>query len=350
MKGRACRSPTAIRLAASVAFACSVAGFACRARANDSLRITAPSCRRAVGFAPAWEQLALELRTEGFSPVETSTPAPADTGAPADVDVILHFETCAAHPSELDVLVRLGASDLWQHRAFSLLDQNLGSQPRLLALTVAEFVRSAYADLVAHRHQERLDDGGATTPLALPETAVPLEQALPPSDFARLGLGASFDSRYFTSQPTGISGAHAIGRFPIGQHAVAHLDLGVAWGNAEDVLGTLHLVCPSAVLGFDVATPGDDLRLELGPRVELAYVRVAVEPARGAAGQNAGAEIVLAGFGASLVGRVVPAWLAFLGVEASETLIGLRLRADHRAPAALVGPTIALRIGVTRAL
>jgi hypothetical protein len=331
--------------------ACGGVGIARRARANESLRITAPSCGRAFGFASAWQQLVLELRAEGFSPVETETAPASEPGAPPDVEVLLHLEPCAVHPRELDVLVRLGASDLWQHRAISLVDQDVGAQPRLLALTVAEFVRSAYVDLVAHRRQERApDDDVAASTVALPETAAPSTPAVSGNDFARPGIGASFDSRYFTSQSSGVSGAHAVGRFPIGEHAVAHVEVGAEWGSADDVLGTIHLVCPSAVVAFDVATPGDDLRLELGPRVEVAYLRATSQPARGAAGQNAGAAIVLAGIGASLVGRVVPGWLALLSVEASETLVGLRLRADHRSPAAFVGPTIALRIGVARAL
>jgi hypothetical protein len=340
-------------VAASLAFAGAAVGIAGFARANESLRITGPSCGRAVGFAPAWEQLALELRAEGFSPVETSTRPASGAAGSADVEVLLHFETCSAHPRELDVLVRLGASDLWQHRAFSIFDQNLGGQPRLLALTVAEFVRSAFADLVAHRQKEGVVDDGTPNTAALPEPAAPSALSAPAvtaSDFARVGIGVLFASRYFTSPPTGVSGAHAVGRLPISEHAVAHLELGAAWGSAEDALGTLHLVCPSAVLAFDVATPGNDLRLEVGPRVEVAYVRATVRPARGAAGQNANAAIVLAGVGAALLGRVVPGWLAWFSAEASETLVGLRLRADHRAPAAFVGPTIALRIGVARTL
>jgi hypothetical protein len=340
-------------------FAVGISTFACavtavvRVQADTSLTVSGPSCKRAPdAYAGVWAQLGVELRADGFSPIVNASPPTDAQSSPApEVEILLHFEPCISHPRELDVLVTLRALDLWQHRVISLAEYDVG-EPRLLALTIAEFVRTAHRDMIASQKRNE----AASDDRSEPAISVVTSNLPPPAgdssnpDFARVGVGVALDSRYFTAQSTALIGPRAVGLVPIGELAAVRVEAGIAWGTAEDSLGALAFSCPTASLGFDLATAGRDLRLELGPRVEVGYVSTSATPQQGAKAQRANGTIVLAGVGAALVGRIGTGWLGWLTLEAAQTLYGLRLRADERAPAGFSGPMIALQLGVARIL
>jgi hypothetical protein len=310
-----------------------------RARAEDS----PPSTRGAIVVQPStcdlpaggWiELLRVELaadRVQVWSREANATASAAPRVA---------LETSPCDGSATSATLTYWAGDVRRSRTVSLADIEPVARPRVLAMAMAELVRSSMAATVPPVAHTELD---VRLHFEAPPPARTEGRAASPS----LGWFAAAETRAFPQAAGGMFGARAGAHVPLGSWLEWIVDAGVLFGSAHDALGDVHGTVATAGMGLLGVGGTSGLLLGVGPRVEggVGWFR-GHATAPGAIASSATAPLVLIALSAEASFRVsAPLW-GWIGLDAGTSLLGFDGLADNRHVADFAGPLVSARIGV----
>ena len=283
----------------------------------------------------AWvELLKVELAADGIAIRLAPVASPDD-----EVHIMLDATPCDA--AATSATLSFAAGSVTQSRAVDLRDIAAVARPRVLAIAMADLVRSG---LAAARPREP----GLPSPPA--ELLVRVALSTPPETPRapappRVGFFAAAETRVF-AQGSALFGARAGVLVPLDPRLVLGLDGGVLAGSAYDTLGDIETTV--GTLGASLHATGEarGASFGVGPRIEggLGWFRShAGGPLTLAASATTGLAFLSMSAAASF--PVAGSLAGYVGLDAGTTLYGFSARADDRHVLDVSGALLALRVG-----
>lgn len=359
-------------------FACGsvVAGLECRAVAQTvESRAAAPSvpavvtlvtsrCERRTFDEEAFARLLrIELLADGVTEVRRRADAPSRATTPSLA--VVSIEGGCGDEATVTVVIDDATTDKAVRRALALGDVAVVARPRTLALAVAELLRASWAELVfADAPRPRADVPPAVraaTSTRLAKATAPERALAPPRlveasrtppvarDLGRSWfVSAGLDGRFFFGGRVGMLGARGGVSLPLHGPLRLHGELGAWSGGADDTLGRIDLALATGALGVGIGLGAwRDLRIEIGPEVELGWAHVGGEARLATTAVVGGATwssigSVVATIRVRMAGRV---WVTS-DVRFGAVFKGVTATADDREAVGLSGAAGSVRLGV----
>jgi hypothetical protein len=263
-----------------------------------------------------------------------------DSPPPGAPQVAIEPSACAGSPT--NATLTYSAGELRRSRTVSLVDIEPVARPRVLAMAMAELVRSGMVAAAASPSVGRAELDVHVQLVAPPPPRIDTRDAAP-----SLGWFGAAETRAFVQAAGGVFGARAGAHVPLGSWIEWVADAGVLFGSAHDALGDIDgtvATAGTALLGVG-GTSG--LLLGVGPRAEagLGWFR-GHATVRGATSSSATAPLALIALSAEASFRVSPPLWGWLGLDVGTSLYGFNGLADNRQVSDFSGPMVSVRIGV----
>jgi hypothetical protein len=294
------------------------------------------TCSALPGSADAWVAL---LRVElAADRIEVRS---ADAAAPSSTTSRVAMEAVPCEGSPVSATLTFSSGAIQRTRTVALDDTEPVARPRVLAMAMAELVRSGVA--VAR-------PPAAVVPAQLDVRvrleAPPAARAEAPAPERAVAFFVAGETRAFVQGAGGLFGARAGAQVAIVPWLAWVADAGVSASSAHDQLGDVDGTI--ATLGAGLLGTGGtgDVRLGVGPRVEAgvgSFQGHATAPRATASRATTGLALFALSTAASfsIRGRLS----GWLGLDAGTSLYGFSARADDRHVSDFVGPMVSARIG-----
>jgi hypothetical protein len=265
-----------------------------------------------------------------------------DGAAPPPAAPRVALETSPCDGSPATATLTYSAGEVRRSRTVGLADIEPVARPRVLAMAMAELVRSGMAASVSAPPVAHADLDVRVRFEAAPP--VPAESRGPALS---LGWFAAAETRAFPQAAGGMFGARTGSHVPLTSWIEWVADAGVLFGSAHDALGDIDGT--AATLGTGLLGVGgtSGLLLGVGPRVEagVGWFR-GHATAPGATASRATSPLALVALSAEASFRVRgPLW-GWLALDAGTSLYGFDGLADNRHVSDFGGPMVSARIGV----
>jgi hypothetical protein len=293
--------------------------------------------------------------------LQTGQAAPVPGG---EVLIVVDVPGCGAGGRRVDVRVERPGSGPSAARSLEVTEQSGPVQSRVLALAIAELLRTELERPAA----------GSSPSAAGPEATGPIEPepARPPPPVRQAGalerdvvlrpsrpagdgrpqvlVDALIESRVFAGFGGGQIGFRVGASMPIRRIPLRlDVDLGGWYGLGFDPLGSIDI--GTLLLGATLAWAGgsEALGVEVGPRVELGWGRAAGRAADSSStrGESFDALVSTLTVRAALRARLGALVALLVDVQVGYVLSGLEARADDRRAAGVGGPVIAVGVGLS---
>jgi hypothetical protein len=242
------------------------------------------------------------------------------------------------------------------------------SQPRFVALMIAELLRSSWPLLratcdamdslpVARSTADHTTFHGAD--LANEQAGAnantsQAERSDSPSALAgtilsetRAGIGVQGHIRVIPAARTAFAGPSIQGIFPIAKRAELHVGARMSFASYTEAYGGVALGCASGYAGLALASQSAPFTMTVGPRLELGGVWARGTPTAGDLAASSGsASIFLTSIAATLRAAFTPSLHGVLEVESGVTLVGADFTTRGEARAAYRGPYLGMSFGM----
>jgi hypothetical protein len=322
------------------------------------VRFEAPACAEAPFDVSAFVALLqIELREGGVGWTSSDDVAQGD---PSLASIALEIAPCNANTRAIGVTVQAASTGKSVRRAVSIGDAPAPLRARLLALAVAELVRSSWSEIgmapVTAPPVLARPAAPALVPIfvpTLPPAALAVEPvapptAAPPPSPPRVHLSAAFEARalvgHLAAEGGRLGASIALSsRVPLR----LTLDGGALFGTRFDRLGSIDVVFGSGALGLVGQLPIARAIVELGPEIELGGVWARGHAFDPAVAEAAGSAFIVAtSFGATVRGRLGDrVWLS-AALRGGAVLRGAELLAETREAGGFTGAMLGVRAGL----
>jgi hypothetical protein len=311
------------------------------------VRIGESTCGEVPWTSSAWiDLLRAELAADGI--VVRGANGATDANATEAPRVSVTPSPCAG--TATSATLTFSAGSVRRTREVRLGDAEPIARPRVLAIAMAELVRSALSASSSESDRDR-----DRAPAAEVDVRIHLEQPLimgAPIPEARSSSAAVFvaaEARTFPAGGTALFGGRAGLLVPLGDSVALVADGGVLRGSAHDALGDIDATV--VTLGAALLGTGHvgSVMLGVGPRFEggLAWLSGDAAAATTAASTKT-TGLVLVAMTAMASFQIRPSWSGVIALDAGTSLYGFHGRADERNGLELIGPMLAMRIGFAR--
>lgn len=315
---------------------------AAAAEGPRDVRVAESTCGEVPWTSAAWIAL---LRAE-LAADDVAVRGPGDPNPTEAPKVFVDPSTCAATATTATLTLATGS--LRKTREVHLADTDAIARPRVLAIAMAELVRStlsaASVDGADRKPRVELD-----VRIHLePSPAIAREGSSPSSTRAGASTSvfAATEVRTFPEGSTGLFGGRLGLLVPLVESVALVADAGVLGGTAHDSLGDIG----ATVVTFGAALLGTaraaSVVVGVGPRIEGGVAWLGGEA--GAATTSATTEttgLLTIAMSAAASVQLRRSWSGMVAVDAGTTLYGFHGLADDRHVLELVGPMLAMRIG-----
>jgi len=312
--------------------------------------------------------VAIELRADGVQSVDLSPdpaphdPPPADAKALATITLVA--TPCTADAREVEITIEDGATSKTVRRRLSLGDVARPARPRAIALAVAELLRASWSELrlpdapppsipvppavrlAAFEHAPALP--AAATVVAPPPVSVP--RPVPPSVPA-VRLGAAIAARFFPSAGSTLIGPNVALSYGSAESIPlrVRLDASALFGTSYEPTGSVATSLVAGGAALVLAHASGPVDVEVGPRVEVGWGRVAGTAATAGQTTTAGSEGVaaLSGLVAVRVALTSAFW-ASLVVDVGGVLVGIDSETPYGRSGGIGGAMAGVAVGLGR--
>lgn len=320
-------------LALAIAMSYAPVAHASDAPSGTTVVVVPATCAALPWESRGWlELLRVELAADGISVALASGQPPV-----AIPQITVDATSCDAAATSATLSFVSGATR--QARTVDLRDIAVIARPRVLAISMADLVRSVLAAPGARE----------PGPPRQVELSLRVELAMPETTNRESARGVSLlvagEARLF-ARGASLSGARGGVMVPVRSHVALELDGGGFAGTSYDLLGSIDTA--AGTLGASVLATGGahGVTFGVGPRVEagLGWFRAT---AAGPLTRSSDATSGLAFVSIAAVASVpIAGWFSgFVGLDAGTTLYGFSARADDRHVADISGTLFAVRIG-----
>ncbi len=313
--------------------------FTARARGQTSIGVRASSCSDVPWSRDAWVSL---LRVELTADrIDITTLAEASN---AEMEVAIDALPCGADAETAVLTFTFGGTS--RERNVRLADVDLVARARVLAIAMAELIRSSLAAAKAK----------APPPLPAPppaDVAVPVRPEFTANAPARARMGSHFalalsgEARAFARVSPVLFGARIGAQGPLASWCALSVDGGALFGVTHDALGDVDERLVSVGVNLMGKGGSESVEFGVGPRLELGvawFHGSARDPSTIAS--SASSPVVLFALTSFVSFAIKGAMSGLVAIDAGTSLFGYGARADDRQVAALDGPLLSLRIGL----
>lgn len=309
------------------------------ARAAD-VRVAESSCGQVPWTSSAWiDLLRAELAADGIA-VRAASDANATEAPRVSVDP----SQCAA--TATSATLTFSAGTVRKTREVRLADAEPIARPRVLAIAMAELVRSALSTASGESERKpaaELDVRIHLEPARALTTSAPVPETRATTSTA---VVVAAEARTFPEGGTALFGGRAGLLVPLAESVALVADGGVLRGSAHDPLGDIHatvVTLGAALLGTGHA---GSVLLGVGPRFEGGIAWLAGDAAAASTAVSTKTTgLVLVAMTAMASFAIRPSWSGVVALDAGTSLYGFHGRADDRNGLELIGPMLATRIG-----
>jgi hypothetical protein len=265
-----------------------------RAEAPAAVRLVLPACNGAAfdqdSFARTVE---IELRADGVERVDLAleeappppVPLAAQQGAPPVAGDVLATITiravpCSPEARDVEISIDDAATSKMVRRRLSLEDVSRPARPRALALALAELLRASWTELRIPEAAKPAVVIPASVRLALfapPPPAPPSPAPAPKEAPSVVGLRAALATRLFPAYGSALLGADVGASLGSAERIPLRLrvDAALLFGTSYDPLGTISSQLFAGGVAAVFAHRSGPLEVEIGPRLEAGYGRLA---------------------------------------------------------------------------
>lgn len=325
--------------------------FLCAPQAHAEQPVTTVYATNACTVAswtqgPFLELLRVELAAEH---VEVTS-----TGVPPEDAARLMAVPDACRERALGATLTFTRGSDHKERHVDLTNVAPNAKARVLALAAAELLRTALAPPLpapAPAPAPEPVPPAPAAPIVLHITldAPPAPRAPPPAagNVAAPFLSLVGEARTFPRGAAGLFGGRVALSIPLRPAVALTLDLGAAFGGAQDPLGDISSLLAGGSVGVALVAGPPGVRFLVGPRVDFdwahfrghAYASTTLESSADSAAAFA---LLSATTHVAVDGHL---W-ATLGLDAGLSLYGYGARADGRHVVDVLGPTLGVRVGL----
>jgi hypothetical protein len=300
--------------------------------------------------------LRVELVQEGVADVQVAAPGASVAPHLSTATIRLRSVPCDERASALGFEIEDASTGRTVGSSLPIADVEPKVRPRVAALVIAERLRASWPGLVTQPPPVPTPPPSSATQGMVPLAEPPRWRVTAPQPPSRtnagafgLTLGAGFEFRIFSGLTTSVLGPRAVlflparGVIPLR----VHVDAGVAFGVARDVLGDISLTLASGGVGLALIGGAGAMHFELGPKAELGWLSAKGTPSGlSVRGATADAALITASVLASVWANVARGWRTAAALDVGAALTGLEARADGRPVADLGGPMLGARATV----
>ena len=326
-------------------------GSSTEERMPRSVRVLVDPCDPPIPFLLELpEQLRIELSGVELS-VQSGAPAPAGVDSHA-AEITFSVTDCAPNPDIVDVRVVALSTARRTTRRISLEAEDTA---RPLALAVAELLPQVWPQL------SRVDPERLVEPAQPPPPSLSSEEAraiahqvtaemlaaepAPTRRPRRWHLGTVVGARLTPEVASGALAIRLLLQGPARGLLRGFVDLGTYVGGARDQLGDIDIRAVAVGGGIGLVRQLEDLRIGIGPRLELGYSWLRGKPSApavddGVAGLTQGGATITLGVEGHVQLRLRNRFWIGLSAEAGWVLLGLNGLAFDRTATGIAGPLV----------
>ena len=253
-------------------------------------------------------------------------------------------------PSATSVTLTFTSGATQETRAIRLADTDAVARPRVLAIAMADLVRSGMgavkSSLPASPALPPAAEAKPLPPLVL-DVRVQLDPPLEPRRRrATFGLWVAGETRLF-ADGAGLLAARGGVELPLTDRLALIVDVAVAETSAHDPLGDIDGTLGTLGASFLALGGTSDVVLGVGPRAEAGVGWFHGEAAAATTlASSATSAVAFLGLSGLARFRLEGSLWGLVGIDVGSTVYGFSARADERHVSDLLGPMLAARLGV----
>jgi hypothetical protein len=341
---------------------------AARADAPALVRLSVPACaNEAFDVAAFSHTVTIELRADGVESVDVSPePLPRDPTSVAAkplATVTLVAAPCTADAADMEITIEDSATAKTVRRRLSLGDVARPARPRAIALAVAELLRASWSELrlpdapppsVPVPPSVRLAVFEHPPPVAAPPVVATPPVVVPPPvppPAPTVRLGAAIAARFFPSAGSTLLGPNVALSYGAAETIPLRLrlDASALFGTAYEPSGSVATTLVTGGVAVVLAHASGPVDVEVGPRGEVGWGRVAGTAATAGQSATAGSEgvVTLAGLVALRV-ALTPAFWASLDANVGFVLAGIDSETPYGRSGGIGGAMVGVGVGLGR--
>jgi hypothetical protein len=296
--------------------------------------------------------LSIEIANDGYVRAELRA---EDGKGPGEEPVgSVHVRGCGS-PNPV-VLLRAGAQgEVIRERTVDLSDVAPAARPRVLAIAMAELMRTAesgpppQAAPVGEAPKVAAESGVVQPVGPVERHPCPCPRSEPPA--RRGGIGVALQSRLVRAS-TPLMGVRALGLRPLAEGSawLGEVDVGAEFATVSSDIGDVSVRHVSAGAAVLVGYPEGQTAFFLGPRVEIGYADAKGESASPTVIEDSGGGTVLVGSLEALVLASFGAVDAMMAWDLGWAATGTVARVDGSPVVGFDGPHVAVRLGMVGGL
>jgi hypothetical protein len=306
------------------------------------------ACGESPWSTSTWlELLRVELASDGISVASAE-------GSMAPETSVVSVEPATCDAAAKSATLTFSSGDVRRTRTLNLADAGAVAQPRVLAIALADLIRSG----VAARSPAALAPTVSVpmVPASPPEAvhvdvhvrfdATPRGRAAQPLTPASFSLFAAAETRLFAQGNTGLFGARGGTQLQLTHEAALQFDAGVLRGSAGDPLGHVSETVATLAATFLGTGGTGGVRFGVGPRFEAGIGWLQGHAAGSlTSASNASSALAFLGLSGTACCLIREPFSGFMSFDAGTTLYGFSARADQRFVSDLTGPLVSVRMG-----